>query len=211
MTLNKCFFVKIFTPMSNGDNLSYIAGVRILPEKRLPLKKMTTTMRTMRHRVTIGDKSSESSAGSHNALLCGHWTQSTCTVFFYEQTTMKTHPAPPLASFQLIMLCLLLAVIVPCSAEVSSTSSSSSSSTDANSNYYYTANDDATWAVRTSNLSNPVKQAEYDAFMAACRVEAGDAEKADRFCDKDEAYRLEMNMYQPQSVCGSCCIPTTVQ
>ena len=120
---------------------------------------------------------------------------------------MKPHPAPPLASFQLLMLCLLLAIIVPCSAEVSSTSSSSRNANNNNHNYY-TANDDATWAVLSANLSNPVKQAEYDAFMAACRVAAGDPETANDLCDRDEAYRLQMNMYQPRSVCYQTeCLP----
>lgn len=64
--------------------------------------------------------------------------------------------------------------------------------------HHYTANDDATWAVVSSNLSDATKQIEYDFFMEACRASAGD--EAHHLCDKDEAYRLQMNMYQPRSV-----------
>lgn len=114
---------------------------------------------------------------------------------------MKPHPAPPQAPFLLLPLCLLLVAITiaPCSA-VSSTISSDRDTHTTNNNYHYTANDDATWAVRTAKLSDPVKQAEYDAFMAACRTAAGDPASAVQYCDKDEAYRLQMNMYQPESV-----------
>ena len=63
----------------------------------------------------------------------------------------------------------------------------------------YTVYDDATWAVVTANLMDPHKQAEYDDFMNECRKSAGE-ESASQYCDKDEAYRLQMNMYQPRSV-----------
>lgn len=64
----------------------------------------------------------------------------------------------------------------------------------------YNAYDDATWAVVTSQLSDPQKQMEYNEFMDQCRKHAGDPSSAAHFCDDDEANRLQMNMYQPRSV-----------
>lgn len=62
----------------------------------------------------------------------------------------------------------------------------------------YTAYDDVSWAVRSNNLSSPVKQVEYNEFMESCREQAGDDSK--RLCDDHESARIDMNVRQPQSV-----------
>jgi hypothetical protein len=64
---------------------------------------------------------------------------------------------------------------------------------------HYIASDDATWAVMTPKLSRPIRQKDYNTFMNDCRKSAGSL--AHQHCDRDEAYRLQMNMYQPRSVC----------
>jgi hypothetical protein len=63
----------------------------------------------------------------------------------------------------------------------------------------YLATDDATWAVMNKKLSRPIRQKEYNEFMDACRKSAGS--QASTLCDRDENYRMQMNMYQPRSVC----------
>ena len=63
----------------------------------------------------------------------------------------------------------------------------------------YLASDDATWAVMNNKLSRPIRQKEYTEFMNACRKSAGS--QAATLCDRDENYRMQMNMYQPRSVC----------
>jgi hypothetical protein len=68
---------------------------------------------------------------------------------------------------------------------------------------HYNAYDDATWAVMSSKLSRPTRQEEYNTFMNDCRKAAGSL--AHQFCDRDEAHRLHMNMYQPRSVCLLYC------
>ncbi len=62
----------------------------------------------------------------------------------------------------------------------------------------YLATDDATWAVMHPKLSRPIRQKEYNEFMDACRKSAGSL--ASSLCDRDESYRMQMNMYQPRSV-----------
>jgi hypothetical protein len=69
------------------------------------------------------------------------------------------------------------------------------SSSDANP---YTAHQDMTWAVMSNKLSNPSKQAEYDAFMEACRASAEGM--AETYCNHDESFRIQMNSEQPRSV-----------
>jgi hypothetical protein len=75
------------------------------------------------------------------------------------------------------------------------TSVGGSSSSDA---IPYTAHQDMTWAVMSNQLSNPSKQAEYDAFMEACRASAGGM--AETYCNHDESFRIQMNSEQPRSV-----------
>jgi hypothetical protein len=62
----------------------------------------------------------------------------------------------------------------------------------------YTAHQDMTWAVMSNRLSNPAKQAEYDAFMEACRASAEGM--AETYCNHDESFRIQMNSEQPRSV-----------
>lgn len=62
----------------------------------------------------------------------------------------------------------------------------------------YSVYDDATWAVLSSKVSLPNRRTEYQSFMAACRSSAG--KNAYHLCDRDEAHRMQMNMYQPRSV-----------
>jgi prolyl 4-hydroxylase len=57
---------------------------------------------------------------------------------------------------------------------------------------------DVSWAIRTPQLSTSARQAVYDEFMENCRVLAGD--NADVKCDDDEASRLRLNTFQPQSM-----------
>ena len=57
----------------------------------------------------------------------------------------------------------------------------------------YTADDDFSWAVRSTHLADPVRQKVYDEYMEGCR-------NATARCDEDERYRIEMNTYQPQAV-----------
>ena len=70
----------------------------------------------------------------------------------------------------------------------------------------YLATDDATWAVMDNKLSRPIRQKEYNEFMDACRQSAGS--QASTLCDRDENYRMQMNMYQPQSVRDEITLPT---
>ena len=65
----------------------------------------------------------------------------------------------------------------------------------------YLAGDDATWAVMNNKLSRPIRQKEYSEFMDACRKSAGS--QASTLCDRDENYRMQMNMLQPRSVRSS--------
>ena len=72
----------------------------------------------------------------------------------------------------------------------------------------YLAMDDATWAVMHNALSRPIRQKEYNEFMDACRKSAGS--QASTLCDRDENYRMQMNMYQPQSVRSFYCVEITL-
>lgn len=65
--------------------------------------------------------------------------------------------------------------------------------------YAYTADDDVSWAVRSTKLAFPGHQELYDTFMAGCRQDAEQRGKNDD-CDKDEKHRLHMNNNQPKSV-----------
>jgi hypothetical protein len=66
----------------------------------------------------------------------------------------------------------------------------------------YSVYDDATWAVISSKVTFSNRQQEYQSFMDACRSSAG--KQAYHLCDRDEAHRMQMNMYQPRSVrCSS--------
>jgi hypothetical protein len=63
----------------------------------------------------------------------------------------------------------------------------------------YKIEDDASWAVLSNHLSNDVlgsdRQGLYNDYMRKCRIKGGDQ------CDRDENHRMQMNMYQPRSVC----------
>lgn len=93
--------------------------------------------------------------------------------------------------FRSIYAWLLITVII-------TTTSSSSSSSPIVDTDTYLATDDATWAVMHPKLSRPIRQKEYTEFMQACRKSAGSL--ASSLCDRDENYRMQMNMYQPRSV-----------
>jgi hypothetical protein len=66
----------------------------------------------------------------------------------------------------------------------------------------YSAIDDASWAVWNTTISDTIlgsdRQRIYNEFMAGCRQAAGDS--AEDLCDRDENFRLNMNMFQPRSV-----------
>jgi hypothetical protein len=70
--------------------------------------------------------------------------------------------------------------------------------TDAGEVGQYSVYDDATWAVVSSKVTFSNRQKEYQSFMDACRSSAG--KQAYHLCDRDEAHRMQMNMYQPRSV-----------
>lgn len=66
----------------------------------------------------------------------------------------------------------------------------------------YSVYDDASWAVLDSQLNNDIlcsnRQGLYNEFMEKCREAAGD--NAEHLCNRDESFRMQMNMYQPRSV-----------
>lgn len=59
---------------------------------------------------------------------------------------------------------------------------------------------DASWAIRSKELSNRLgdKQALYDSFIENCHVAAG--AKAKNVCDHGEDFRIKMNTAQPRSM-----------
>jgi hypothetical protein len=102
-------------------------------------------------------------------------------------------------SFQTIISLLIITVtcrILDVAEVVASSSQHNTAIIDTDT---YLAVDDATWAVMNNKLSRPIRQKEYNEFMDACRKSAGS--QASTLCDRDENYRMQMNMYQPRSVC----------
>ena len=66
----------------------------------------------------------------------------------------------------------------------------------------YSYTDDASWAIRSMNLSDVLrtqKQTLYDEYMDKCQV-AMDAEEKSASCRREDEYRLRMNTDQPASV-----------
>lgn len=70
---------------------------------------------------------------------------------------------------------------------------------------YYTPSDDASWAIRSKQLSSLLgesKQALYDDFISGCNaaVAANQKHRGKRECSTDDWQRLKMNRLQPSSV-----------
>lgn len=69
---------------------------------------------------------------------------------------------------------------------------------------YYSAEDDASWAIHTSNVTTVIgqhKQKLYHDFIANCHKAVEEHEEEDpALCSENEEYRMFMNKYQPPSV-----------
>lgn len=67
----------------------------------------------------------------------------------------------------------------------------------------YACFDDASWAVRSQRLAGVLgdKQKLYDDFMDGCRAAATEMGDDPKYrCDMEEDQRMQMNMYQPESM-----------
>jgi len=62
----------------------------------------------------------------------------------------------------------------------------------------YTCFDDASWAVNTQDMSSrlPQQKQRYQEFMRKCALVTNSSD----FCQYEENWRMQLNMYQPQSV-----------
>jgi hypothetical protein len=67
----------------------------------------------------------------------------------------------------------------------------------------YTAFDDASFAVNTRKVSDQLqsnRQQYYDDFIEGCKQAATSPSEAFMHCESEDAWRMQMNTYQPRSV-----------